>query len=279
MAIITFKSNSLRETGNTSTAIAVATYMSIEHNMKILLISTSFNEDTVKESFWDINTKKNALDRKNSSTIQTGIDGLSRIISSSKIEPRLIKDYTNVVLTGRLDVLLGYNGEKAQYKIIQENYQQVISVASQYYDMVIVDLDKKLSQNIQMGILQISDIIVTTTSQKVKELQALNEYINEGNIVNQQNTIPVIGKYDDDLKCNIKNATRSIFRRRKLINTIPYNGKYYEAMQEGMVLDLFLNLLRLKNKRDQNYLFIQEVKRLTEDINERWEEVRMKRNM
>ena len=97
--------------------------------------------------------------------------------------------------------------------------------------------------------------------------------------MNETNTLISIGRYDDYLKCNIKNATRSIFRKRKNINSVPYNGKYYEAMQDGMVIDLFLNLLRLKNKKDHNYFFLQEVQRLAENINEKWEEVRMRKNI
>ena len=282
MPIITFKGNSTRETGNTSAAVAIATCMSIEHNMKILLISTSLNDDTIKECFWSEGSKKVVTQNaklKSVPTIQSGIEGLSRMISSSKIEPRIIKDYTKVVLTGRFDILLGYTGEKIQYKEIQENYPQVISVANQYYDMVIVDLDNKIQPKTQMEILQLSDVIVATTSQKLKELHKLNDYINENNWMNESNILVAIGRYEDYLKCNIKNATRSIFRRRKNINAVPYNGKYYEAMQEGTVIDLFLNLLRMKNKKDHNYFFLQEVQRLAENINEKWEEVRMKKGV
>ena len=278
MAIITFRSNGNKETGNTSTAIAIATYMSIEHNMKILLVSTGINDNTIKESFWADNTKKSTTNMKTKtvSSIQSGIEGLSRMISSSKIEPRIIKDYTKVVLAGgRFDVLLGYNGEESQYKEIQVNYPQVITTANQYYDMVIVDLDRNLLPSIQENIIQVSDVIVATTCQKVKDMQILSEYIEQSNIMTETNTLVTIGRYDDYLKCNIKNATRSIFRKRKNINSIPYNGKYYEAMQEGTVIDLFLNLIRMKNKKEYSYFFLQEVKRLAEDVEQRWEEVQM----
>lgn len=282
MAIITFKGNGGRETGNTSSAIAIATYMSIEHNMKILLVSTGLNDVTLKESYWENNQKKSILQNsgiQKGANIQSGIEGLSRMISSSKIEARIIKDYTKVVLTGRLDVLLGYNGDRTQYKEIQENYPQVISVANQYYDMVIVDLDKRLTPKVQEQIIQTSDIIVITTCQKLNDMQVLSEQISQNNFMSEANTLIAIGRYDDYLKYNIKNVTRSIFRRRKNINTIPYNSRYYEAMQEGTVIDLFLKLPRTNNKKDYNYFFLQEVQRLTEDINNKWQEVRMKKGM
>lgn len=40
MAIITFWSNTKKETGQTMSIAAVATCMAIEHNYKILLVST-----------------------------------------------------------------------------------------------------------------------------------------------------------------------------------------------------------------------------------------------
>ena len=38
--------------GNTSSAVALATQMAIDHNMKILLLSTSLNDNIIKDSFW-----------------------------------------------------------------------------------------------------------------------------------------------------------------------------------------------------------------------------------
>ena len=44
MAIIVFNSNEKKETGQTLTTAALATYMSIEHNQKMLIVSTDFND-------------------------------------------------------------------------------------------------------------------------------------------------------------------------------------------------------------------------------------------
>ena len=43
MAIVSFWTEDDKETGQTSTAIAVATQMAIQHNKKVLLISTYEN--------------------------------------------------------------------------------------------------------------------------------------------------------------------------------------------------------------------------------------------
>ena len=48
MSIVTFWNDSREQTGQTLTAVAVATKMAIERNIKILLISTSINDSTIK---------------------------------------------------------------------------------------------------------------------------------------------------------------------------------------------------------------------------------------
>ena len=53
MAIVTFCSNEIKETGQTLSLSAVATYMAIEHNYKILVISTDFNDLSLENCFWE----------------------------------------------------------------------------------------------------------------------------------------------------------------------------------------------------------------------------------
>ena len=51
MAIIVFSSSEKKETGQTLTTAALATYMSIEHNQKMLIVSTDFNDGTLEDCF------------------------------------------------------------------------------------------------------------------------------------------------------------------------------------------------------------------------------------
>lgn len=53
MAIITFCSNETKETGQTMSLAATAAYMAIEHNYKILVISTDFNDLSLENCFWE----------------------------------------------------------------------------------------------------------------------------------------------------------------------------------------------------------------------------------
>ena len=48
MSIVTFCNSSLEQTGKTMSIAAIATYMSIEHNYRILVVSTTNREDALK---------------------------------------------------------------------------------------------------------------------------------------------------------------------------------------------------------------------------------------
>ena len=58
MSIITFWNNGREQSGRTLTAVACATRMAIERNARILVVSTSFGDQTIKNCFWE-DTSKN----------------------------------------------------------------------------------------------------------------------------------------------------------------------------------------------------------------------------
>ena len=60
MSVITFWNDSREQSGRTMTAVAVAMRMSIERNSKILLISTSMDDPTLKNCFWGKENQKHA---------------------------------------------------------------------------------------------------------------------------------------------------------------------------------------------------------------------------
>lgn len=205
----------------------------------------------------------------NSATVNdNGIEGLDRIIRSNRISPDIITDYTRVALTGRLEVLQGYNGSEDQYREIQKQYQQIINLSKQVYDTVIVDIDRKLDNKTKIEILNQSDVVVGMTTQKLDNLEYLQRAIAEGSMLNKKNTIIVLGKYDDKSKYNIKNISRNVIRTKEIVNTVPYNTVLFEDIQEGKLIDMFIRFLNL-NEKDENTFFVDEIKRLKESIEKR----------
>ena len=268
MSIVTFWNGTTEQVGTTSSSIAYATYLSIQHNIKVLLITTSFNDSLINDSFWtERNKKKLSLFGGNhKKEVETnGVVGLDRMIRSNKISPDIITDYAKIVLTNRLEIIVGVKGDKEQYNSVREKYAQIISQAGKYYDMVVVDLDRSVGKQAEIDILNVSDVVVSLVPQRIKKIEEIKALIDEGNILKEEKTVIAIGKYMSESKYNAKNISRSLFKRKEIINTIPYNNLFFEATQEGTVIDLFLNIMRVKEK-DINYVFIDELRKLNDAI-------------
>ena len=53
MSVITFWNKGKEQVGKTLSMVAIATYMAIEHNYKILMITTSYKDKTIDNCFWE----------------------------------------------------------------------------------------------------------------------------------------------------------------------------------------------------------------------------------
>lgn len=197
-----------------------------------------------------------------------GIEGLDRIIRSNRISPDIITDYTRVALRGRLEVLQGYSGSKEQYKEIQKQYLQIINLSKQVYDMVIVDIDRKLDNKTKIELINQTDVIVAMTTQKLDNLEKLQRAIADGSLLKKENTIITLGKYDEKSRFNMKNISRNIIRMKDMVNTVPYNSVLFDDTQEGKIIDMFIRFLSLTDK-DENTFFVDEIKRLKETIDQK----------
>ena len=286
MSIVTFWNEDREQTGKTLTSVAVATRMAIECNYKILLISTSFQDPTMKNCFWEEEGQRNFKlfgMREHNIVSENGIEGLIKLIAANKLTPSVITDYTKVIFKGRLEVLSGYTGIKGNsletnyedYKKIEDSYIELIRMANQYYDMVLVDLEKMMSPQIKEEILRISNLNVMVFSQKKASVDRYMELRDKNEEIMGVKTIPVIGKYTSHSKYNIKNITRYL-QEKKEICVVPFNMLYFEAADEANVTDLFLRLKNVKDKTDENYIFMEEVLKLMNKIIKRLQVLQMK---
>lgn len=271
MSVVTFWGSGKEQVGKTLSAVAVATNMAIEHNKKILVISASYNNDTLKNCYWSAeNAKKVSMFRpQNGIMLDNGITGLAKIVQSNKVSPDLITNYTKIVFKDRLEILLGFD-EKGLYneQEVGRIYSEIIKIASRYYDMVIVDLDNEIDIVGTNEILKYSDLVIAMTSQKVASIQTMQKKKAE---IEGTNKILLIGKYDLKSKYTIKNLTRMTGTKEEIL-AIPYNTLYFEAAQEGNVPDLFLKLRRIEDKNDVNTFFINNVKKVSQEILKRIQE-------
>jgi len=282
MSIITFVNNIEEETGKTMSLVAIATHMAIDYNNRILIISTTNKKDKMRACYFEEKQAKKmrlGIFGENRKTIETenGIEGIAKMARSNKLTPEMITNYTRVVFKDRLEILFGAEKKENTEEInnekeIAEEYIELINVASMYYDKVFVDLDNNLDENIRQKILDRSDLVVVNTSQNYNSLKILKENKEKSDLLKSPKTLIMVGRYDKFSKYNSKNITRFLEEKNQIL-TMPYNTLYFEATNEAGVPDLFLKFKKLSDTEDRNAIFIEEVKRATENIIYRLQEL------
>lgn len=277
MSIVTFWSNGKEETGKTLSIAAIATYMAIEHNYKILVLSTGYKDKTLKNCFWEEKKIRKNLGLFGPNTdiaLEEGITGLAKVMNSNRLTAEDITNYTKIVFKDRLEILQSFSGEKSDYDNIKQIYPDIINLANNYYDLVFVDLDNELGENLKNQIMENSNLIVANISQRLSSINKFMELRKEKPILNSKKVLLLIGRHDKYSKYTVKNITRYMGEKNK-VSTIPYNTLFFESAEEAKVPDLFLRIRKI-DEEDRNGFFLSEVKRTAENIIYRLQDLAMK---
>jgi len=275
MAIISFWSNGKEETGKTSAIVALTTLLGINHNYKVLVLNTKYNDYAYEDCYWQEDKLIKLINSKDAKTdIGHGISGLSKAILSNKTSPEIITNYTRIVFKDRLELLTDTKVEPEEYEIHKTIFKDIVKIANKYYDLVFIDIDNELDDRTASGLLEISDLIVTCLPQKLRKINEYVEIKEENPILKQKPLIPLLGRYDKHSKYNAKNVARYIKEKRGVC-TIPYNTLFFEACNEGKVADFFIKFRKISSK-DRNAVFIEEVRQTAEKIVLRLKELQMR---
>lgn len=277
MAIITFKSDERKETGQTLSLVAVATQMAVEHSYKILIVSTNFKDQTLENCFWELDrlNKPIMANQKVNIGVDSGVEGLIKVLASNKTSNDIVRNYSKTVLRDRLDILLSpVTEDYNEYSQICREYPEILRIADRYYDLIFVDLSGRMDERNTEDIINVSDVIVVNLTQRLKTINDFVELRENNDFYKRKNIILLMGRYDAHSKYNIKNVTRYM-KERKEILAIPYNTLYFEACSEGKAIDFFLRLKNL-DENDRNRLFVNEANRADDAIIYKLQELQMK---
>lgn len=276
MAVISFWNNNAKETGQTLSTVAVATNMAIEHNNRILLMSTGFNDKTIENCFWDNSKNKSIMPMMGGAGLNSRIEGLVRILQSNKTSSNIVSNYAKVVFKNRLDILPSPTTTEIEvYNNTTKFYDELAKVADKDYDYVFIDVDSRMNIEHQKEILKVSDVIVVTMKQSLDDLNNIIQLKKESKLFSKNNILLLVGKYDKFSKYNIKNMTRFL-REHNEISAIPYNTLYNEAAMEGKVADFFLRYRSVEDVTDRNMVFTKQTRETCENILNKLQELQMR---
>ena len=279
MAIVTFYRRGKKETGQTLSLAAIATNMAIEHNYKILIVDTAFQYKILEECFWPIQKEApviNPNEKGANEAIESGIEGLTKVISSNKTTPEIVRNYCKTILRERLDFLQApLTTEYKDYADVAPKYIDVLNAANRYYDYIFVDLYKDLPNDVKEGILQISDIIVYNILQNFDGINDFLDLRSSNDFFKRRNVMILLGRCDLDSKYNAKNVTRYL-KERNQVSCVPYNTLFFEACSENKLIEFLLKFRKLTDDLDRNAVFMKTIEQTVVAIIDKLHEVQMR---
>ena len=269
MSIITFMNQDMKESGQSLSVAAVATLMAIEHNYKILVISTDFNDRTLQECFYtNANEGKlrNIFAKSMNQDISNGLEGLIRMFASNRADKETIRSYTKPVLRDRLDILESPKTvDYKEYRNLSVYFSQIADVANSVYDMVLVDLSKKMPIENQKKIMDISTLIIVGLNQNQKSLQNFENLKMQDEFFRRKNVILTVGKYNQNSKYSAKNMGRYL-KEKNVPLVVPYNILFADNCADGKIIDYFLSIQALGTGQNKDEYFLTQVRETVNKI-------------
>ena len=230
------------QVGTTTTMVSIANSIAIRNpRYKVLLAQTHFQSLKMESAYFNLNKMANKGNMDDITDI--GVDALERLLRSNKISPESIKTYSKPKGGTSVEVLYGsFKSDKDSFNRVLETIPFVLDYATQYYDMVFVDLTKGTDVKEVNDILQKSDVIVVTLNQDAEILRKMLVQFSTLKILQEKPILPIFSRYDQYLAYSARNILRNYnfkFDKRE-VYTIPYNSLYYDAMNNGASLEFFL---------------------------------------
>ena len=274
MSIITFCNRDVKETGQTYTVAAIASQLAINHNYKILMISTDFKDETLERCFFPAK-KVQTIVQSNpylqsrsglASDVSNGFEGLLRAFQSNRASVDSIKSYTKPILIDRLDILQAPRTKIfEEYQKFSMYYTHILNTANKAYDLVMVDLCNKMPEEEQQKIFDISSLIVMGLTQNLQSIQDFVELKTTNPQYRKNNMILAIEKYNKDSRYTSKNIARFL-KEKNIPFAVPYNILFADSCSEGKIIDYLLSIQRLNFADGKDGYFYSELKETAERI-------------
>ena len=273
MSIITFISEDIKETGQTISISAIATAMAIEHNYRILLFSTEFMDKTLENCFWNSNNRITGLFTKaNVMDVSNGLEGLVRTFASNRASGDTIRSYTKPVLRERLDILQAPKTvDFKEYMNVSSYFSQIIDVANSVYDIVLVDLSKKIPKQNRDKVLNISDLVVVNFNQNMTSINRFLKLKQNNEFYRKSNVLLNIGRYNPNSKYSNKNVARFL-KEKNIPMVVPYNILLADECSEGKIIDYFLKVQRMEGYDNKDTYFVKQLRNTTQSLEYRMQE-------
>lgn len=234
------------QTCNTSNAVAVATRMAVTRNFKTLLMHNTINKSNMENAFFS----DTSIDNDISSVFdESGIDAMMKLAKTGQLCPANFKDYANILIEERLEVLLGTRRDGAVKELMLEQIQYIINCARDTYNFVILDINAGHGE-LSLKTLDLADMLIVSLNQNMEVIRSYFQRKEWDPVLENKPHMLVISNYDNESVFNIERI-RKEFNYYGEIYLIPRNVKYMDFYNEHKVLDYFTATLNKKAVKEE----------------------------
>ncbi|TYQ16017.1 UNVERIFIED_CONTAM: hypothetical protein Cloal_2518 [Acetivibrio alkalicellulosi] len=247
------------QAGQTTNAVALATYMGVMYNIKTLIMHSQHEMSNMESAYFE-----KIEDLQSVLFDETGIDALERLAMTRQLTPANFSDYTKNLIEGRLDILIGTSKKTlASFESMSNSIQYILTCARQKYDVTICDLSSGDSFEITEKALKLSDIIVINLNQNIELLKSYFER-EETEAIKDKTKIILLGNYEMESLYNKKNIL-AFFSIKEQMYSIPRNVNFMDYYNNHEVIKFFMSNYDV-GPDDKNFIFIKELNELSRYI-------------
>ncbi|KGP78666.1 MULTISPECIES: hypothetical protein [Paenibacillus] len=244
--------------GVTSSTAAVAALIGMEYQVRTLVSQPQWADNTLQRIF------QKTVQSQNPQGFQTsgGLDALERAVRAGKIDRDAVKNNSLILVPDRLDILKGTNkSDRIQFDDASEVINLIYKKATEYYDLVLLDLHSGGNSPVIQDALNQSDLNVVCLSQNINVLERF--FLQRESMpraIKEKPFILLISQYDEDSKFKIRNICNK-FRYKGPVFSLPYNTSFKDHSNDGDLQGFFRRNQQLAMFHP-NRFFIEEARKL-----------------
>lgn len=258
--IVVFWSPFPGQAGTTTSLLATATCLGLEHSARLLLLGLLREEDeAVQRAFY--RPEKNPTRLPDS-----GIDALLRLLQNRKLEARMLRDYAQPLLRERLDVLPGSAKPNEGFAALAERWlEPLLDTAKRAYDLVLLDGGSGQASGWRKTLRNRADLVVVCLPQNCLLLERFFQ-LPESERLNGRNALLAFGQFDPASALTVNNLQRR-FRWQQPAFPVAHNTGWLDAVQQGEAIPYWFRNRKLPRQLE-NHRFVRQVRALAQGLME-----------
>ena len=248
--------------GNSTLAAATACQLAVSHKMKMLLTHTNYSHRALEYLFFQ---RRELSGGHMLDTNDNGLDAIARLANNKRLIPDGIGNYTQAIIPNmRLDFLVGTRQQdEGIFESKAEDVQNALDIATEKYDLVMVDLNNGFDSTMSRTLIQRSDLAIVVLNQNQHVLDYFLEHPLADEVLGKSHVVFVVNRVSEEVRLTPQNMRRRLGGAK--IVEVPDYIKVQDIANRSEMLDFILRNQQVgKNQPEDG--FVQGLKVLSERI-------------